>query len=157
MKVRNVVCCFLFLFCLVASTVFAAQDNYTFADEQSRKQFLTLTETLRCPKCQNQNIADSDAMIAHDMRRKVYQLVQEGKSNQYVIDYMKSRYGDFVYYQPPLTPLTVLLWVVPVFFVVFGSVSFIVLQLRRKTPANSKQTSEHDEALEKANTLLKED
>ena len=95
-----------------------AMDSYQFADEAQRQIFLSLTAELRCPMCQNQNIADSDAMISHDMRRKVYQLLQAGKTEQEVIDFMKARYGDFVHYKPPVTPYTLWLWLLPVLFAV---------------------------------------
>ena len=85
-----------------ASLVQAAVDNYTFDDPQLNKSFIHLTENLRCPKCQNQNIADSNAMIANDMRRKVHQLLSEGMSEDDIVLFMKARYGDFVYYQPPI-------------------------------------------------------
>ena len=97
-----------------------AQDSYQFDNQAQRQVFLSLTAELRCPMCQNQNIADSDAMIAHDMRRKVYQLLQAGKTEQQVIDFMKARYGDFVYYQPPVTPYTMWLWLLPVAFTVIA-------------------------------------
>ncbi|EDS6375163.1 cytochrome c-type biogenesis protein CcmH, partial [Salmonella enterica subsp. diarizonae] len=90
-----------------------------------------LTEQLRCPKCQNNSIADSNAMIATDMRRKVYDLMQEGKSRQEIIDYMVARYGNFVTYDPPLTPLTVLLWVLPLAAIVAGG-WIIVARTRRR-------------------------
>ncbi|EAT6023235.1 cytochrome c-type biogenesis protein CcmH, partial [Salmonella enterica] len=77
------------------------------------QQFRQLTEQLRCPKCQNNSIADSGSMIATDLRQKVYELIQEGKSNKEIVDYMVARYGNFVTYDPPLTPLTILLWVLP--------------------------------------------
>lgn len=95
-----------------------AQDSYQFDNDSQRQVFLSLTAELRCPMCQNQNIADSDAMIAHDMRRKVYQLLQEGQTEQQVIDFMKSRYGDFVHYKPPVTPYTLWLWLLPLIFAV---------------------------------------
>jgi cytochrome c-type biogenesis protein CcmH len=79
--------------------------------------------------CQNQNIADSDAMIAHDMRRKVYSLLKQGKTEQEVIDYMKSRYGDFVHYQPPVTAATLWLWAGPLLFIIIA----LVVVVRRKT------------------------
>ncbi|MBN6383908.1 cytochrome c-type biogenesis protein, partial [Salmonella enterica] len=89
------------------------------------------TEQLRCPKCQNNSIADSNAMIATDMRRRVYDLMQEGKSRQEIIDYMVARYGNFVTYDPPLTPLTVLLWVLPLAAIVAGG-WIIVARTRRR-------------------------
>ncbi|EOC8557570.1 cytochrome c-type biogenesis protein CcmH, partial [Salmonella enterica subsp. enterica serovar Mbandaka] len=88
-------------------------------------------EQLRCPKCQNNSIADSNAMIATDMRRRVYDLMQEGKSRQEIIDYMVARYGNFVTYDPPLTPLTVLLWVLPLAAIVAGG-WIIVARTRRR-------------------------
>lgn len=95
-------------------------DSYKFTDPNQRQIFLSLTAELRCPMCQNQNIADSDAMISHDMRRKVYQLLQAGNTEQQVIDYMKARYGDFVHYQPPVTLYTLWLWLLPIVFVVIA-------------------------------------
>lgn len=125
-------------------------DNYQFDDPQQRKTFLSLTEDLRCPKCQNQNIADSDAMIAHDMRRKVYQLMQDGKSETQVIDFMKQRYGDFVYYQPPVTPVTVWLWALPI---LFAAIMLGVFIKRRKPQISDDMQGK----LAKADALLKDD
>lgn len=107
----------------------ATEDNFAFDDPAQRATFLRLTEELRCPMCQNQNIADSDAMIAHDMRRKVYNLLKEGKSEQQVIDFMKSRYGDFVHYQPPVNAATMWLWALPVLFAV---IAILVVVKKRK-------------------------
>lgn len=125
-------------------------ENYVFDKPKDRKTFLKLTAELRCPMCQNQNIADSDAMIAHDMRRKVYQLMLQGKSEQQVIDYMKARYGDFVYYQPPVTPVTIWLWALPVLFAVIMMAVF--LRRRKSTPVENM-----DAKLAAANKLLKDD
>lgn len=108
---KVVVACMLAL--LLSTGVMATQENYAFQTEQQRADFKRLTSELRCPMCQNQNIADSDAMIAHDMRRKVYQLITEGNGHDDVIDFMKQRYGDFVHYQPPVTNTTIWLWVLP--------------------------------------------
>lgn len=102
------------LMLVIPGSALATIDVMQFKDEAQEQQFRQLTEQLRCPKCQNNSIADSNAMIATDMRRKVYDLMQEGKSRQDIIDYMVARYGNFVTYDPPLTPLTVLLWVMPV-------------------------------------------
>ncbi len=125
-------------------------ENYTFDKAKDRKTFLKLTAELRCPMCQNQNIADSDAMIAHDMRRKVYQLMQQGSSEQEVIDYMKARYGDFVHYQPPVTPVTVWLWALPILFAI---VMMGVFLKRRK----DKPVEDTEAKLAAANKLLKDD
>jgi cytochrome c-type biogenesis protein CcmH len=104
-------------------------ENYAFSDPNQRKTFLKLTGELRCPQCQNQNIADSDAPIAHDMRRKVYQLMREGNDEAEVISWMKARYGDFVHYQPPVNAFTVWLWLAPV---LFAFIMLLVFIKRRK-------------------------
>jgi cytochrome c-type biogenesis protein CcmH len=92
---------------------------------------------LRCPQCQNQNIADSNAMIAIDLKRKVYQLLQEGNSEEQVVDYMRQRYGDFVYYQPPVNSMTIWLWLLPLIFV-FGGIVLVYVS-RQKKPAEIDQ------------------
>ncbi|MCQ8877857.1 cytochrome c-type biogenesis protein CcmH [Pseudoalteromonas shioyasakiensis] len=129
---------------LFSFAVAAEQDRYEFANDEQAQRFGELTKELRCPKCQNQNIADSDAVVAKDLRDKVLVLVQEGKSKDEVIDYMIDRYGYFVHYDPPVTPATLVLWVFPVLIVVFG-LGFIVIRQRK---AAVKQTwNEQDEAL----------
>lgn len=125
-------------------------ENYVFTEAAQRKAFLDLTAVLRCPKCQNQNIADSDAPISHDMRRKVYQLMQEGNDKEQIIDWMKQRYGDFVYYQPPLNSVTIWLWLLPVLFTLVMLVFFVK---RRKVLDDTNV----DAKLARAEQLLKED
>lgn len=135
---------------LLSPVLYAAEESYQFDDPVKQQLFLDLTQELRCPMCQNQNIADSDAMIAHDLRRKVFELLQQGYSRTEVVDYMKTRYGDFVSYQPPVTPLTVWLWVLPILFVVVAA--FWVSSQRKK------QTQEFDEdVLAKAESILEKD
>ncbi|ECC4269802.1 cytochrome c-type biogenesis protein CcmH [Salmonella enterica] len=121
----------LMLVLVIAGSARATTDVMPFKDEAQEQQFRQLTEQLRCPKCQNNSIADSNAMIATDMRRRVYDLMQEGKSRQEIIDYMVARYGNFVTYDPPLTPLTVLLWVLPLATIVAGG-WIIVARTRRR-------------------------
>lgn len=125
-------------------------ENYVFVDAGKRREFLELTAELRCPKCQNQNIADSDAPIAHDMRRKTYELMQEGKDKSQVIEWMKVRYGDFVHYQPPVNVVTIWLWVLPVLFAGSMLVFFI---LRRKPEIEQDIESK----LARADQMLKDD
>lgn len=114
----------------VLTTLAAGAQVMTFNDPAQEQAFRQLTTQLRCPKCQNNSIADSNAMIAVDLRQKVYELLQEGKSKQQITDYMVARYGHFVTYDPPLTPLTLWLWVLPVLTVTGGG-WFIVARTRR--------------------------
>lgn len=90
-----------------------AQELLEFSSDAERQLFLQLTAELRCPQCQNQNIADSNAIVAVDMRQKTYQLVRDGQDRQQVLDYMINRYGNFVHYQPPLNRYTIWLWLTP--------------------------------------------
>ena len=111
---------FILILICFSSLVAATEDNFHFDSPEQNALFLSLTKELRCPKCQNQNIADSDAMIAVDLRRKVFELLQKDYDRKQVIDFMKQRYGDFVYYQPPVNPMTIWLWLLPVLFIVIA-------------------------------------
>lgn len=138
---------------LLSDTAQATQENYQFATEQQRQDFKRLTKELRCPMCQNQNIADSDAMIAHDMRRKVYQLLSQGNDHDQVIDFMKQRYGDFVYYQPPVNNSTIWLWILPFSVLLVGG---WILFKRRPEMSSSDDKVEAD-LLAKADEMLEKD
>ena len=140
---------FTLLFVLSAFSVSAAEDKFSFDTPAQRESFLKLTAELRCPMCQNQNIADSDAMIAHDMRRKVYSLLKQGKTEQEVIDFMKSRYGDFVHYQPPVTAATLWLWAGPVLFIFIALI--VVVRRKSVTPPEdmAAKLAKADEMLER--------
>lgn len=86
------------LMLMISGSALATIDVLQFKDEAQEQQFRQLTEELRCPKCQNNSIADSNSMIATDLRQKVYELMQEGKSKKEIVDYMVARYGNFVTY-----------------------------------------------------------
>ncbi|KMV33138.1 cytochrome c-type biogenesis protein [Franconibacter pulveris 1160] len=131
----------LFVGLLLSLSAWAAIDTYQFKDEAQEQQFRQLTEQLRCPKCQNNSIADSNAMIAADMRQKVYELMQQGQSKQQIIDYMVARYGHFVTYEPPVTPGTIILWLLPALFVLGGAV-MIVRRSRKRAAQGALSEAE---------------
>ena len=129
----------LFLTALFVSISAAASiDALNFASPEQEKDYHQLTQELRCPQCQNNNIADSNATIAVDMRSKVFELLQEGKSKNDVVDYMVARYGNFVTYDPPMTASTLVLWIAPLLLVLLG----VVFLLRRKPKAQSAVKSQ---------------
>ena len=129
----------LFLTALLFSSVaFSAIDALNFSSPQQESDYHQLTQSLRCPQCQNNNIADSNATIAVDMRGKVFELLQEGKSKNDVVDYMVARYGNFVTYDPPMTASTLVLWIAPLLLVLLG----LVFLLRRKPKAQSAVKSQ---------------
>ena len=129
----------LFLTALLFSSVaFSSIDALNFSSPQQESDYHQLTQSLRCPQCQNNNIADSNATIAVDMRGKVFELLQEGKSKNDVVDYMVARYGNFVTYDPPMTASTLVLWIAPLLLVLLG----VVFLLRRKQKAQSAVKSQ---------------
>jgi cytochrome c-type biogenesis protein CcmH len=108
------------LFSLVAVIVLlgsggavAVIENHEFDDDQLRQRYQLLSAELRCPKCQNQNIADSNAPIAADLREQLYQQLHEGRTDQQIVDYMVQRYGEFVLYRPRWNSVTLVLWLAP--------------------------------------------
>ena len=123
---------------LFSSMAFSAIDALNFTSPQQESDYHQLTQSLRCPQCQNNNIADSNATIAVDMRGKVFELLQEGKSKNDVVDYMVARYGNFVTYDPPMTASTLVLWIAPLLLVLLG----VVFLLRRKPKAQSAVKSQ---------------
>ncbi|SER04596.1 cytochrome c-type biogenesis protein CcmH [Azotobacter beijerinckii] len=117
----------------LSATAHAAIDTYEFKSDAERERYRSLIEELRCPKCQNQNIADSDAPIAMDLRREIYRMLGEGQSDEQIVDYLVARYGDFVRYKPPLDARTLLLWYGPagLLAVGFGVLALILVRRRR--------------------------
>ncbi|WP_308823620.1 cytochrome c-type biogenesis protein [Sodalis praecaptivus] len=131
---------------LLSAYAAAAVDIHQFSSVAQEQQYRELIGELRCPKCQNTSIADSNAVIAGDMRDKVYHLMLQGQSKQQIIDYIVARYGRFVTYTPPLNPLTLLLWLVPLLFVAGGATIVIASAARRK-PAISALSSAQQQRL----------
>lgn len=123
----------------------AAIDVYEFESAAQEDDFHELTATLRCPKCQNNSIADSNAELAKDMRQKAFEMLSEGKSKQDVVDYMIARYGNFVTYDPPLMLSTIILWLGPLLFIVIGF-TVLVVRSRKSSAAKSSATMDAAEA-----------
>ena len=114
----------LFLFTVSLST-FAqkteVQEPLLFANQQQQERFNKLAEELRCLVCQNQNLADSDAPLAHDLRREVHEMVLAGRTNKQIKEFLVARYGDFVLYRPPVQKNTYLLWLAPLVLLLIGA------------------------------------
>jgi cytochrome c-type biogenesis protein CcmH len=111
---------------------YAAIDVYDFTNEVDKTRYQSFIDEMRCPKCQNQNLSGSDSPIAKDLRRELYTMIHEGKSDREIIDFMVERYGDFILYRPRLTSSTVLLWVAPLVLVILGIVVILVVVSRRR-------------------------
>lgn len=130
---RSILIFVLFLFASsFGSTVTASSiDVFEFSSDDNRQSYKELTRELRCPKCQNQDIADSNAPIAKDMRVQVHRLVEEGKTPDEIVGYMIERFGDFVTYKPKVSTETYLLWYGPWVFIAFGAVIILLLSRRK--------------------------
>lgn len=124
---------FLLLMFLSAASVYAAVEVHKFDTEKQQQQYKKMIDELRCLVCQNQNLADSNAELALDLRNKVASMIQQGKTNQEIVDYMVARYGDFVLYRPPFKAQTLLLWVGPFVILLFGLYVLLAYVRKQKT------------------------
>ena len=122
---------------LLVIPVHAAIEEYGFDTPEQEQRFKQLTYELRCPKCLNSNLAGSDAPIAADLRQEIYDQIREGRSNKEIIEFMTSRYGDFMLYRPRLTAGTFFLWFGPALLLIAG-----ILIVRRMMLASQAQPTE---------------
>lgn len=113
----------------IAFSTIVTVDGFEFTDSDEVARFSRLIEEFRCPQCLNTNLAGSDAPIAMDLRRTIYELMIDGKTDREIREYLRERYGDFILFQPRFTPKTLILWLLPV--TLFLLAGLLVLQLRR--------------------------
>lgn len=136
---------------LLAAGVNAGIEARDFSSPEQRERYLHFTAELRCPKCQNQNLADSNAPIAADLREQLYRLLREGQSDQQIIDFMVSRYGEYVLYNPRIEPRTWLLWGGPALMCVGGllAVGALVRRARQRTAVVADLSDEESTRLKR--------
>lgn len=143
------------VYLMATSTVLArSSDTYEFQNQVTEKRFNELNKELRCPKCQNQNLADSNSPIAKDLRREVYDLLHQGKADIEIMNYMVARYGEFVLYRPRVSSLTYILWFGPAVLILIG-VLVVVFIIRRK-PIALKDVELSADQQDKLKALLKD-
>jgi len=112
--------CWVLIFFVIGTNAFAATDLYPFKTQSQTAQFLRLTSELRCLVCQNQNLADSNAPLAKDLRDEVYQQILHGNTDKNIMTYLTDRYGEFILYKPPLGTNTLFLWFGPFILLLLG-------------------------------------
>ena len=134
---------FLGLFLCSSMASATALSSYTFDSKEEEEAFRELTAEIRCLVCQNQSLADSDAELANDLRREVYTLWREGKGEQAIVDFLVSRYGDFVLYDPPLKPSTYILWFGPLGMLIIGAI-MLMRVLKKKNESQEVELTEED-------------
>jgi cytochrome c-type biogenesis protein CcmH len=142
---------------LFALAPVAAKEAAPAAEDPALEQrMMVLAEELRCLVCQNQTIAESNASLAQDLRQQVREQIAAGKSDDEIVNFMTTRYGDFVLYRPPLKGTTVLLWAGPALLLVAGFAMLVVV-LRKRRAAAADVESLSDEDRERAKRLLEGD
>lgn len=124
---------------LLSLPVLAAIDPDEFENAAQRERYQHFIDDLRCPKCQNQNLAGSDAPIAADLRKELRRLLKEGETDQQIIDFMVARYGEFILYKPRFDKHTAVLWLMPAVLLALGVavIGSIVWRHRRRAQASS--------------------
>lgn len=115
-----------------ASVSWADIDTYEFASETQRQRYYSFIEEMRCPKCENQSLAGSNSPIAMDLRRELYLMIDDGRSDKEIIDFMVERYGEYILYRPRIMPVTFLLWFGPGLLLIIGIIILIVTVRSRR-------------------------
>ncbi|MCW8926601.1 MAG: cytochrome c-type biogenesis protein CcmH [Xanthomonadales bacterium] len=143
MKLKSIVTAFLAI--AVSLSVMAQQEPLVFENQAQQDRFDKLTKELRCLVCQNQNLADSDAQLAHDLRREVHELLLSGRNDDEIKQFLVDRYGDFVLYRPPVQTNTYLLWIAPLILLLIGAwILRASIGKRSEMLANQDQTDTTD-------------
>jgi cytochrome c-type biogenesis protein CcmH len=126
---------------LLASLPLAAQEPLGFDDPAQEARYKALTEELRCTVCQNQNLADSDAPLAQDLRKEIHKMMTAGRSDAEIKTFLVERYGDFVLYRPPMQGNTLALWAIPGVLLFGGAVVvlFVVRGRNRRLAAQRQR------------------
>ncbi|MDD5578230.1 MAG: cytochrome c-type biogenesis protein CcmH [Methylobacter sp.] len=135
------------IFLLILSCNGFAVDYRQFSNPEQQETYETLTSELRCLVCQNQTIADSNAELAADLRRQVYEMIEQGKTKQEILQFMTERYGDFVLYKPPFKGKTGILWIAPVIFLLMGLIAVFLFVRHKKKSSNIGISPEKQEKI----------
>jgi cytochrome c-type biogenesis protein CcmH len=117
---------------LLAAGAAWAVEPLEFVSVEQEERFKQLTSELRCVVCQNQSLADSDAPLAHDLRREVFEMMQAGHTDEEIKRFLTDRYGEFVLYRPPVQGSTLMLWLAPGLLLTVG-VIVVALNVRRRS------------------------
>ncbi|GGI92813.1 heme lyase NrfEFG subunit NrfF [Shewanella gelidii] len=121
-------------------------DTYEFKSMENQQRAVALAHELRCPQCQNQDLVDSNSPVARDLRLEVYKMVDAGQSDDEIVQFMTSRYGDFVLYKPKLESKTMVLWLGPFALLLIGlAIGFMFIRKQRIVPEQSQTLSKEDQ------------
>ena len=119
---RTIVNCLIGLILLFSGMLYAATDRYPFSSLAAQQRFDYLLSELRCLVCQNQTLAESNAPLAEDLRKQVYEMIEQGQNDKAITDFLVGRYGEFVLFEPPVNHMTYLLWFGPFILLALAAV-----------------------------------
>ena len=143
---------FLLLLCFVSALAQGEMvDTFQFKSAEERTRAVALAKSLRCPQCQNQNLVESNSPIAYDLRLEVYRMIDEGKSNDEIVQAMTARFGHFVLYKPPFDWKTALLWLSPAVLLLLA---LILMWRHVRQQPQAQQTKLNSEQQQALNALL---
>ncbi len=140
-------CLVVALYLLTVSVSHAVIETYQFSSTELEQRYKSLSAELRCPKCQNQNIADSDAPIAQDLRKLLYKQLESGANDEEILEFMVSRYGEFVRYKPRFGGPTLILWLMPG-ILILGALIILLVVLKGNKRKQQSISSEEQEQLD---------
>jgi cytochrome c-type biogenesis protein CcmH len=113
-----------------ASAALAIDTDKAFDDPELQARYEHIIEEVRCLKCQNQSIKDSNAFLAGDLRREIRRMLSEGKTNDEIYDFLVARYGEFALYRPRMSGKTLVLWIAPIALLLAGG--FVLVNILRR-------------------------
>jgi len=147
------------LMLMASANLSAGIEVHTFSDPQQEADYKQLINELRCLVCQNQNIADSNADLAKDLRREIYSMISNGQNRDQIVSFMTDRYGDFVMYRPPFKKSTAVLWVGPFVLLGLGLIGLLLFIRKRKNkPVRAEiSATDHDRAINLLNSNKSDD
>jgi len=129
------------LLVISTSSVFAIDSGKAFDDPLLQARYETIISEVRCLKCQNQTIKDSNAFLAGDLRREIRRMLAEGKTDAEIYDFLVVRYGEFALYRPRMSGKTLILWIAPGLFILLGAIVAVrVVRARMALPIDDEET-----------------
>ncbi len=144
-----------FIFFL-SNSAYANDEPVQFSNKHQEQRFYDLIEEIRCLVCQNQSLADSNAPLAQDLREEVYQMIISEKQDEYIMQFLVERYGDFVLYRPPLKQDTWLLWFGPFLLLIIAIVIAIIL-VKKQSNSSTINNNISEEEQQRLTKILNED
>ncbi len=135
---RLLLTCLATFLCMYGNVGLAAEDSHLFTESEQRERFQYFIKNLRCPMCDNQNLEGSNSAISTDLRDELARMINDGQTDQQINEFMRTRYGNFIFYNPPLDRKTLWLWGVPL---LLGAIALLVVLRLVRSKSHLTETS----------------